>query len=114
MLAAEMSKEASCAYIESVSLELKGTLEHAAILGEAVDQLVQRHGSLRSTLSATGTRMMIWSSPARDDPHGRPERSIHPKRGRQALAALSEGGHDHGVRPDQRAPVPCTAHPAGC
>jgi hypothetical protein len=61
MLAAGMSKEASCAYIESVSLELKGTLEHAAIL-KAVDQLVQRHGSLRSTLSATGTRMMIWAT----------------------------------------------------
>lgn len=60
MLAAGMGKEASCAYIESVSLELKGALDQPALL-KAVDQLVERHGSLRSTLSATGTRMMIWA-----------------------------------------------------
>lgn len=60
MLAAGMSADASAAYIESVSLELKGELNQEALL-LAVDQLVQRHGSLRSTLSATGTRMMIWA-----------------------------------------------------
>ena len=88
MLAAGMSKEASCAYIESVSLELKGTLEHAAIL-KAVDQLVQRHGSLRSTLSATGTRMMIWAHQPVTIPVV--DLSGHsPEARSKALAALSE------------------------
>lgn len=59
MLAAGMSDEASCAYIESISLELKGLLDRDA-LAKAVDQLVARHGSLRCTLSATGSRMLIW------------------------------------------------------
>ena len=58
MLAAGMGHDASCAYIESVSLELTGALDRPA-LSLALEQLVARHDALRSTLSATGTRMLV-------------------------------------------------------
>ncbi|MBK8498107.1 MAG: amino acid adenylation domain-containing protein [Flavobacteriales bacterium] len=58
LTASEMGVDASCAYNESVSLELSGDLDRAA-LDAAMQQLVKRHESLRSTLSASGTRMIV-------------------------------------------------------
>ena len=58
LTASEMGVDASCAYNESVSLELKGTLDHAA-LERATNELVKRHESLRATLNASGTRMLV-------------------------------------------------------
>jgi amino acid adenylation domain-containing protein len=58
LTASEMGVEASCAYNESVSLELTGTLDRPA-LERAVQQLVDRHVSLRATLSPSGTRMVV-------------------------------------------------------
>jgi amino acid adenylation domain-containing protein len=58
LTASEMGVDASCAYNESVSLELKGTLDRAA-LQQAMHELVKRHESLRATLNASGTRMLV-------------------------------------------------------
>lgn len=58
LTASEMGVDASCAYNESVSLELKGTLDLAAI-ERAMHELVKRHESLRATLNASGTRMLV-------------------------------------------------------
>ncbi len=58
LTASEMGVDASCAYNESVSLELSGDLDRAA-LDAAMQHLVKRHESLRSTLSASGTRMIV-------------------------------------------------------
>ncbi len=58
LTASEMGVDASCAYNESVSLELKGTLDQAAI-DRAMHELVKRHESLRATLNASGTRMLV-------------------------------------------------------
>ncbi len=58
LAASEMGVDASCAYNESVSLELSGDLDRAA-LDAAMQALVARHESLRSTLSASGTRMIV-------------------------------------------------------
>lgn len=57
-VASEMGVEASCAYNESVTLELSGTLDRTAI-ATAVQQLVDRHVALRSTISPSGTRMVV-------------------------------------------------------
>lgn len=58
LTASEMGVDASCAYNESVSLELKGALDQSAI-ERAMHELVKRHESLRSTLNASGTRMLV-------------------------------------------------------
>ncbi|MBL7951727.1 MAG: amino acid adenylation domain-containing protein [Flavobacteriales bacterium] len=58
LTASEMGHDASCAYNESVSLELNGTLDRAS-LEKALAQLVDRHVSLRSTISPSGTRMVV-------------------------------------------------------
>ncbi|MFN6114309.1 MAG: condensation domain-containing protein, partial [Flavobacteriales bacterium] len=58
LTASEMGIDASCAYNESVSLELKGALDQAA-LERAMYELVKRHEALRSTLNASGTRMLV-------------------------------------------------------
>ncbi|MBK8612082.1 MAG: amino acid adenylation domain-containing protein [Flavobacteriales bacterium] len=60
-VAAEMGRDASCAYNEGVSLLLKGTLD-ADALGTALVQLVERHVSLRSTISISGTRMVVMET----------------------------------------------------
>ena len=56
--ASEMGDDANCAYVESVSLVLLGELERAA-LERALAALTVRHESLRSVLSANGTRMIV-------------------------------------------------------
>ncbi len=66
-VASEMGVEASCAYNESVTLELNGTLDRNAIC-IAVQQLVDRHVALRSTISPTGTRMVVQHQFAIDQP----------------------------------------------
>ena len=58
LAASEMGVDASCAYNESVSLELKGALDRTA-LEKAMRDLVVRHESLRATLNTSGTRMLI-------------------------------------------------------
>lgn len=58
LTASEMGVDASCAYNESVSLELKGALDQTA-LERAMHELVKRHEALRSTLNASGTRMLV-------------------------------------------------------
>ncbi|MCB9183925.1 MAG: amino acid adenylation domain-containing protein [Flavobacteriales bacterium] len=63
LTASEMGVDASCAYNESVSLELKGPLDRAA-LEKAMRDLIARHESLRATLNASGTRMLITDETA--------------------------------------------------
>lgn len=57
-VASQMSTEASCAYIESVSLELDGPLDRA-LMERTIQQLVERHEGLRSTISADGMRVIV-------------------------------------------------------
>jgi amino acid adenylation domain-containing protein len=57
-VAAATDREASCAYNESVSLALTGDLDTRA-LDQAISGLIARHEALRSTLSASGTRMIV-------------------------------------------------------
>lgn len=56
--AAGMGRDASCAYNESVSLELTGPLDTGA-LERAIGLLVDRHEALRATISVGGTRMLV-------------------------------------------------------
>jgi amino acid adenylation domain-containing protein len=57
-VAAATDREASCAYNESVSLELTGDLDTHA-LDHAFGALIARHEALRSTISTSGTRMIV-------------------------------------------------------
>ena len=57
-IASQMGNEASCSYNESVSLELKGTLDVPA-LEESITRLVQRHEALRGCMSSDGTRLIV-------------------------------------------------------
>jgi amino acid adenylation domain-containing protein len=57
-LASGLSREASLAYNESVSLRLRGPLDLEA-LRAAVRQLVARHEALRATISADGQELCI-------------------------------------------------------
>jgi amino acid adenylation domain-containing protein len=57
-LAAQMGDEASCAFNESVSLEMRGALNPAA-LQEALTLLFARHDALRICFSPTGEEMRV-------------------------------------------------------
>ena len=57
-IASQMGTEASCAYNESVSLELKGALDVAA-LENSLTRLVQRHEALRGCMSPDGMRVIV-------------------------------------------------------
>ncbi|MDX9750216.1 MAG: amino acid adenylation domain-containing protein [Flavobacteriales bacterium] len=57
-VASQMSREASCAYIESVSLELTGELGRD-LIERTIHLLVERHEGLRSTISANGLRVIV-------------------------------------------------------
>jgi acyl transferase domain-containing protein len=57
-LAAQMSDAASCAFNESVTLRMHGTLDEPA-LKAAMTQLYARHDALRATFSATGEEMRM-------------------------------------------------------
>ena len=68
-LSSQMGDDASCAYNESVSLRLVGVLDRA-LLENAVMRTVERHGSLRSVFSASGTQMIeLAESKARFEFH---------------------------------------------
>ncbi|MBK7087054.1 MAG: hypothetical protein IPH53_21360 [Flavobacteriales bacterium] len=54
-----MSAEASCAYNESVSLELDGPLDLQA-MRHTIERLVQRHESLRTVFDSTGMRVVVF------------------------------------------------------
>jgi len=54
----QMDENASCAFNESITLELTGELDFSA-LETAIDQLVQRHQSLRVTFSADGKNLLL-------------------------------------------------------
>ncbi|MFZ1685775.1 MAG: amino acid adenylation domain-containing protein [Flavobacteriales bacterium] len=53
-----MGEDASCAYNESVSLKLSGTLDTAAMT-KALAELSARHEGLRAFCDASGTRMIV-------------------------------------------------------
>ncbi|VWX55473.1 Amino acid adenylation domain-containing protein [Burkholderiales bacterium 8X] len=53
-----LSPQSSLAYNETLRLRLRGTLDTRA-LATALDQLVARHESLRSTISPDGTQLLI-------------------------------------------------------
>ena len=57
-LAAQMGDEASCAFNESVSLKMHGTLNEAA-LRASLSFLFNRHDALRAAFSASGEEMRI-------------------------------------------------------
>lgn len=57
-LGAMLSPEASLAYNESVVLRLRGPLDRQA-MARAVARLVERHQSLRATISPDGTCMLV-------------------------------------------------------
>jgi amino acid adenylation domain-containing protein len=57
-LACRLSKEASLAYNESVSFRFTGHLNTGAMIG-ALQDLVDRHEALRSTISGNGEEMLV-------------------------------------------------------
>jgi len=59
-LAAQLSDEASCAFNESLTLHLRGSLNVDAFI-RALQTLVVRHEALRGSISADGLRMKISS-----------------------------------------------------
>lgn len=56
--ASMMGHDASCAYNESVSLELTGELDNDA-LEAAIQGMVDRHEAVRATFDSTGMRMIV-------------------------------------------------------
>ncbi|MFL6426776.1 MAG: aminotransferase class III-fold pyridoxal phosphate-dependent enzyme, partial [Acidobacteriaceae bacterium] len=58
LLASQMDATASCAFNESVTLHLEGTLDRDALL-RSLDTLVQRHEALRLTITRDGERIHI-------------------------------------------------------
>ncbi|MDQ3100738.1 MAG: condensation domain-containing protein, partial [Bacteroidota bacterium] len=60
-VAAEMGGSANSAYNESVTLQLFGELDRNA-LERSMHDLVKRHESLRSVMSASGTHMIVFRS----------------------------------------------------
>ena len=59
-LAAELGPEASLAYNESISLQMKGRLD-VGTLQAALQALADRHEALRATFDADGANMVIAS-----------------------------------------------------
>jgi amino acid adenylation domain-containing protein len=66
-LADQLSREASLAYNESVTLRFSGALNVDAMKG-ALNALVQRHEALRATISANGEELCIASTLELDIP----------------------------------------------
>ena len=87
-VASQLSREASCAYIESVTLCLEGELNGDHI-GSAITYLAQRHEGLRSTISANGLLMIIMEQ--MDIPQAYTDLSALDDKERQArLQAIGE------------------------
>ncbi len=59
--AVQMGDDASCAYNESISLRLQGTLDSAQ-LAAALQAVVDRHEALRATFSSDGATLCIGQS----------------------------------------------------
>jgi amino acid adenylation domain-containing protein len=57
-VAAQMSDDANCAFNESVSLHLRGKLNREALI-VAVEQLQQRHETLRTVFSRDGRQVLL-------------------------------------------------------
>jgi amino acid adenylation domain-containing protein len=66
-LSAQLGDEASCAFNESVTLWLNGSLDSGA-LHTAMNRIVARHDALRATFSSTGEEMRICGSMSFDYP----------------------------------------------
>ncbi len=66
-LSAQLGDEASCAFNESVTLRLNGSLDTGA-LHTAMNRIVDRHDALRATFSSTGEEMRISGSVSFDYP----------------------------------------------
>lgn len=60
-LAAQAGEEASCAFNESITLRMRGTLDEAA-LQRALHKLMQLHDALRASFTMTGEEMVIAPS----------------------------------------------------
>ncbi len=60
-LAAQLGDSASCAFNESVSLHLTGSLDRAALDG-ALDDLVARHDAMRARIGRSGATMQVADS----------------------------------------------------
>ena len=61
-LSSQQSVEANCAYNEISSLEFRGSLDTKRIK-QALDMVVDRHASLRSTFSDDGLQVIVRDSP---------------------------------------------------
>lgn len=66
-LADRLSEEASLAYNESITLRLRGKLEVGALLG-AIQDVVDAHEALRSTIGGDGQEMFVAESIVLDIP----------------------------------------------
>jgi amino acid adenylation domain-containing protein len=66
-LSAQLGDEASCAFNESLSLRLNGSLDTGA-LHAAMNRIIARHDALRATFSSTGEEMRISGSMPFDYP----------------------------------------------
>lgn len=58
-VASSMGADGNRAYVESVSLQLEGEMDHPA-MEKALQDLIARHESLRSAISADGMRMVVF------------------------------------------------------
>jgi len=79
-LSSQQSVEANCAYNEISSLEFRGSVDTDR-LKQALDNVVQRHASLRSTFSEDGLQVIVRDSvdfeyELRDFTVGKPSESI--------------------------------------
>ena len=99
-----MGDDASCAFNESISLELDGALDVAALEGALAD-LVSRHEALRSSFSEDGTLLLVSDSPPVALKHvdfsGMPVAAQE-----EALAAYLALEVETPFRPRPRPPVP--------
>jgi amino acid adenylation domain-containing protein len=85
-LTAQLGDAASCAFNESVSLRMQGTLNEPTLHG-ALNQIVARHDALRATFSPTGEEMRI-ASPADIEYPVTDLSSLSPADAERAYAAL--------------------------
>ena len=83
-VASEMGSSANSAYNESITLILKGALDRNA-LDRSMHDLIARHESLRSVMSASGTSMVVF-------------RTIDPDLQYHDLSALSKDDRERNLK----------------
>jgi amino acid adenylation domain-containing protein len=66
-LAAHLSPEASCAYNESFTLHLRGSLDTGALTA-SIQEVIARHDALRATFNEKGDRLLIHPTLTMDLP----------------------------------------------